>query len=79
MYWDDAAGAFKVSGTIRCEDGPCQTSTFDTERTVQAMFFSNMGGARGWSQALGGELFIPLAGVTGSVQSASVNVVPGRN
>jgi hypothetical protein len=78
MYWDDAAGAFKVTGMVRCEDGPCQTSTFDAERTVQASFFSNMGGARGWSQALGGELFIPLAGVNGSVQSASVNVVYRR-
>jgi len=75
MYWDDAAGAFKVTGMVRCENGPCQTSDLDVEQTVQASFFSNMGGVRGWSQALGGELFVPLAGVSGSVQSASVNVV----
>ncbi|HEV8315390.1 MAG TPA: hypothetical protein VGQ23_20195 [Burkholderiaceae bacterium] len=73
MYWDDAAGAFKVSGIIQCNNGPCQTSSFDVEKTVQASFFANIGGVRGWSQALGGELFIPLTG--GSVVSSNVNVI----
>jgi len=75
MYWDDANGVFKVTGTIQCNDGPCQTSELPSEQAVQPSFFAQMGGARGWSQSLGGELFIPLAGVTGSVQSASINAI----
>jgi hypothetical protein len=71
MYWDDGAGAFKVTGTMVC-DGPCQSKALATEQTVSASFFTNMGGVHGWSQALGGELFIPLAG--GTVNSAAVNV-----
>ncbi|MED5617796.1 hypothetical protein [Ideonella sp. BN130291] len=75
MYWDDSAGAFKVTATMECGNGPCQTHDLSAEQTVQPSFFAPMGGVRGWSQTLGGELFIPLAGVTGSVQSANVNVI----
>lgn len=75
MYWDDSANSFKVTGTIECNNGPCQSKNLDSEQAVAPSFFSNVGGVRGFSQSLGGELFIPLAGVTGSVQSASINVI----
>ena len=76
MYWDDAAGAFKVSGTMECGNNGCQTQDIaGGEKTVQAAFFATQGGVRGWSQSLGGEVFIPLAGVTGAVDSSSVNVI----
>jgi len=75
MYWDDAAGTFKVTGTIDCSNGPCQSRDLDSEKTVAPSYFSTMGGARGFSQSLGGELFIPLAGVSGAVNSSSINVI----
>ncbi|MBI5716163.1 MAG: hypothetical protein HZC37_00555 [Burkholderiales bacterium] len=74
MYWDDAAGAFKAVGTVECTEGPCQTRSLDAEQSVPASYFAAMGGVRGWSQALGGELFVPLAGVNGAVNSANVQV-----
>ena len=76
MYWDDAAGAFKVSGAIECGNNGCQTQDIaGGEKTVPATFFATQGGVRGWSQSLGGEVFIPLAGVSGAVDSSSVNVI----
>ncbi|TMH36003.1 MAG: hypothetical protein E6H58_02835 [Betaproteobacteria bacterium] len=75
MYWDDAAGVFKVTGTMECGNSGCQTKDLDSEKSVAASYFAPQGGVRGWSQSLGGELFIPLAGVTGAVDSASVNVI----
>lgn len=73
MYWDDAAGNFKVTGQMNCGQNGCQTQTLQNEQTVSASFFSQYG-AQGWSQSLGGELFIDLRGVGGSVTSANVNV-----
>ena len=74
MYWDDAAKAFKVTGTMECGDRGCQTKDLD-EQTVQASFFAPQGGVRGWSQSLGGEVFIPLAGVSSPIDSTSVTVI----
>jgi hypothetical protein len=74
MYWDDAAKAFKATGTMECGDRGCQTKDLPSEQTVQSSFFANMGGVRGWSQSLGGEVFIPVAG-TGTLDSTSVNVI----
>jgi hypothetical protein len=75
MYWDDAAGAFKATGTMECGDNGCQTRDLDSEKTVAPAYFVPQGGARGWSQALGGEVFIPLAGLSGPVDSAHVDVI----
>ena len=75
MYWDDDAGAFKVTGVIECGDSGCQTQEFGSEQTVAASFFAAQGGVRGWSQSLGGELFVPLAGVGSPVPSASIDVI----
>jgi len=76
MYWDDATGVFKASGVIECGNNGCQTQDLvGGEKTVQPAYFAPQGGVRGWSQSLGGEVFIPLAGVTGAVNSANVNVI----
>jgi len=75
MYWDDAAGAFKVAGVVECGEGGCQTQTFDVEKTVAASYFASMGGMRGWSQSLGGEVFIPLHGVGDTVDSDAIDVI----
>src|SRR5204863_75543 len=32
LYWDDAAGTFKVSGVIECGDRGCQTHDLDAEK-----------------------------------------------
>jgi hypothetical protein len=75
MYWDDTAGVFKVTGEVACGSNGCETRTFEQEKTVGVSYFASMGGVRGWSQALGGEMFIPLAGAGDTVQSANVNVI----
>jgi hypothetical protein len=75
MVWDDAAGVFEVTGTVVCNNGPCQNHDFDTPKPVAASFFANIGGVNGWSQALGGQLFIPLSGAGSSVDSSAIDVV----
>lgn len=75
LYWDDAAGMFKVTGLVECGNNGCTTQSLAEEKPVAASYFATMGGVRGWSQTLGGELFIPLFGVTGSVNSAAINII----
>ena len=73
MYWDHSAGDFKVTAMIDCNNGPCQPTTLPTEQSVSPSFFAPRGGLRGWSQSLGGELFVPLqSGV--SVDASAVLV-----
>lgn len=74
MYWDDTAAAFKVVGMVVCQNGPCETQNLSTEQAVSPSFFTPMGGMHGWSQSLGGELFIPLTPGT-QVVSSSINAV----
>ncbi|MEO8297153.1 MAG: hypothetical protein ABI574_05020 [Burkholderiales bacterium] len=75
MYWDDTANGFKVTGVMACNDNGCQTQALSSEQAVAPSYFSAMGGVRAWSQALGGEMFIPLQGVSGPVASSSVDVI----
>ncbi len=75
MYWDDAAGAFKGSGVIDCGDKNCSTRSFDSEKTVTRGYFAQHGGLRGWSQSLGGEVFVALAGISNAVPSSDVSVI----
>jgi hypothetical protein len=75
MYWDDAAGNFKVTGRMTCDGNGCQTQTLSQEETVSVAFWQNQAGVQGWSQQLGGELFISLQGATTSPDSAVTNVV----
>lgn len=74
MYWDDAAATFKVVGMVVCQNGPCETQNLASEQSVSPSFFTPMGGMHGWSQSLGGELFIPLTPGT-QVVSTGINAV----
>ena len=75
MYWDDSAGVFKVSGMMNCGNNGCQSQGITPEIDVSASRWSSMGGIQGFSQSLGGEVYIGLAGVSGTVNSASITVV----
>jgi hypothetical protein len=74
LYWDDAAGDFKVTGQMMCGDNGCQTSALESVQAVAATFWQNRG-VQGWSQSLGGELFIKLQGVSAPLDSQAVDVV----
>ena len=74
MYWDNAAGVFKATGVMNCDNNGCQTGDLvGGEQVVAASYFSNQGGVRGWSQSLGGDVFIPLTG--GTIVADSITVV----
>jgi hypothetical protein len=75
LHWDDAAGDFKVTGQMICGSNGCQTQALDVVQSVPASFWIARGGVQGWSQALGGELFIDLHGVSGTLDSAVTIVV----
>ena len=75
MYWDDSAKAFKVTGVMECGDRGCNTHDLDSEKTVAASFFLPQGGVRGYSQSLGGDLFIALAGMGDVIDSSHITVV----
>ena len=74
LYWDDAAGAFKVTAMMMCGNNGCTTEALGTVRTVAASFWAARGGIQGWSQALGGELFVDLRSVTNPPDSSAVGV-----
>lgn len=73
MYWDDASGLFVVTGMMQCGQNGCQTSNLAPSQTLSASFWASngSGGVQGWSQSLGGDLFIDLSQVTGTVDSSS--------
>ena len=75
MYWDDGAARFKVTGSVVCDQSGCQTHDLDTEQAVGASFWAAQGGIQGWSQSLGGDLFINLNGAGDSLASASIGVI----
>jgi hypothetical protein len=74
LYWDDAAGDFKVTAQMMCGPNGCSTQALDTEQSVPATFWAARGGVQAWSQQLGGELFINLQGVSVPVDSSQVQV-----
>ena len=74
-YWDETSGSIKVTGSFMCNQNGCQTQNFDTEQTGNVAYFATRGGLRGWSQSLGGDLFINFAGVGDSIDSSTIQVV----
>ena len=74
MYWDDTAGAFQVTGEMVCSQNGCQTTAVNPVPTVGASFWQLQGGVQGWSQSLGGELFIALAGSGDTLDSSAIEV-----
>jgi hypothetical protein len=75
MYWDNTAGNFKVTGKMTCGNNGCQVQALPQEQPVGIAFWQNRPGVQGWSQSLGGEIFIALQGATGSVNPAVIQVV----
>lgn len=75
MHWDNAAGEFRVTGEVVCDNGPCQSRTYEAEKSVPASYFGTIGGMRGWSQSLGGEMYIPIAAGGAPVDAAHVSVI----
>ena len=74
LYWDDAAGAFKVTAMMMCGNNGCTTEALGSVQTVAASFWTARGGIQGWSQALGGELFVDLRNATVPPDSSAVGV-----
>jgi hypothetical protein len=74
LYWDDAAGDFKVTAQMTCGQNGCSTQTLSTLQSVQASFWASRGGIQAYSQQLGGEMFVNLQGVGSPVDSALVQV-----
>ncbi len=75
MYWDEVSGMFVVTGEQMCGQSGCQLSTLPATISLNASAFASMGGVQGWSQSLGGDLFIDLTGVSGAVDSTMITVV----
>lgn len=75
MYWDDTAGNFKVTGSMNCGGNGCQVQPLQPEKSVNVSFWQSRPGVQGWSQSLGGEIFIGLQGAAGSVNSSAIQVV----
>jgi len=74
LYWDDAAGDFKVTAQMMCGQNGCSTQPLGSVQSVAATFWSARGGIQAWSQQLGGELFVDLQGVSIPVDSSLVQV-----
>jgi len=74
LNWDDAAGNFKVTGQMSCGNNGCNTQALPSPQTVDASFWASRGGIQGWSQQLGGEVFVNLQGVGSPLDSSLVQV-----
>jgi hypothetical protein len=74
MYWDEAAGDFKVTAQMMCSNNGCSTQTLPAPEAVAPSFFA-MRGIQGFSQQLGGEVFVNLQGAGSPVDSAAIQVV----
>ena len=74
LNWDDAAGNFKVTAQMSCGPNGCATQALPSPQTVSASFWASRGGIQGWSNQLGGEVFVNLQGVGSPVDSSQVQV-----
>lgn len=75
LFWDDANGQFVASGRVSCSDAGCQTEDLDSPHSISLSYWTTRGGVQGYSNSLGGEVFVSLQGVSEPVDSASVQVV----
>ena len=73
LYWDETAGDFKVTGVMMCSNNGCSTQTLPDAQSVDAAFFATRG-IQGYSQQLGGEVFVNLQGASSPVDSGAVQV-----
>ena len=75
FHWDDAASMFIATGEMQCGGNGCNTANLASPVSVDPSFFASLGGVHGSSQSLGGDLFVDLSGLSGSINSASTTVV----
>ncbi len=75
FYWDNTAGTFKATMVMNCNQNGCQNSALPSEQAVDRSFWAAQNGIQGWSQSLGGEVFISLAGVNGATPASAINVI----
>lgn len=74
MHWDDANKNFVVTGSVQCGQNGCQTHEFANEQTVSPTYWQPRGGVQGWSNSLGGEVFVDLRSASNPVDSATTLV-----
>ena len=71
MYWDNTNTRFVVTGYQSCGSSGCQTASLSAPEPINNSYWTNYSyGIFGWSQSLGGEVFINTA----STPSASTVV-----
>jgi len=62
LYWDEANQHFVATGVINCNGGNgCQTQSLVQEQAINNSFWqTHGGGVQGWSQTLGGDVYVDL-------------------
>lgn len=75
IYWDNHSGNFMADGIINCGGNGCTTDALNTPQAIPLSFWNGMGGVQGWSQSLGGEVFIDLHGVSTISDASTITVV----
>jgi len=74
LYWDNTASSFKATAQMNCSNSGCQAQPLAPERVVATDYLVSQGGLQGWSQSLGGEVFVRLAGATAPLAAESIAV-----
>ncbi len=73
LYWDDNSGKFVAVSQMQCGQSGCQTTPLGSPVEVDPTFWSGMNmGIQGWSQSLGGDLFIDLTNAGAPVDTTAV-------
>ena len=73
LYWDDASGQFIAVNEMQCSQNGCQTQPLGSPVAVDPAFWSSASmGIQGWSQSLGGDLFVDLANTGTPVDATAV-------
>jgi hypothetical protein len=72
MYWDDGSGQFIAVNEMQCSQNGCQTLPLGSVAVDPAFWSGANMGLQGWSQSLGGDLFVDLANTGTPVDSTAV-------
>jgi hypothetical protein len=73
FYWDDASSQFIAVNMMQCGSSGCQPTALTNPIQVDPTFWSAASiGIQGWSQSLGGDLFIDLTNAGAPVDTTAV-------
>jgi hypothetical protein len=73
LYWDDSSGHFLAVNEMQCSQNGCQTLPLVSAVAVDPTFWSSVNmGIQGWSQSLGGDLFVDLGNTGTPVDTTAV-------